>query len=117
MWPGRRVRNLRVSFTASGAVGPRNAEFRRPLGRERRPPFDEVGAEGRSLGQRAKSRRLLGHTGGDGVDRALAASDRDLAQVGQAARIAEHGLLQRRLDPPVDKADRQRLVGFDPPAR
>ena len=57
----------------------------------------------------------MGEAGGDGVDRALAASDRGLAELGQAAGVAEHGLLQCGLDPPVDQADRQRFVGLDPP--
>ena len=56
----------------------------------------------------------MAHAGGDGVDGALAASDRGLTEVGHSAGVAEHGLLQRRLDPPVDEADRQRFVGLDP---
>ena len=41
--------------------------------------------------------------------------DRHLAQVRQPTGVAEHGLLQCRLDPPVDEADRQRFVRLDPP--
>ncbi len=62
-----------------------------------------------------KSGRLFAHAGGDRVDRAFGAADRHLAQVRKSARIAEHGLLQCSFHPPVDKPDRQRLVGLDPP--
>src|SRR5277367_5611222 len=95
---------------------PAELEHRRPLGRERRPPFGEIRSQGDSLGERAKPRRLLAHPGGDRIDGALAAADRGLAEFGEPARIAKHGFLERCLDPPVDEPDRQRLVGFDPPA-
>ena len=94
--------------------GAAKGEFRPPLGRERRLPFGEVGTESRRLSQRAIGRRLLVHARGYGVHGALAASDRGLTELRHPAGIAEHGLLQCSLDPPVDEADRQRLVGLDP---
>ena len=99
---------------AAWRLAPAEGEARRPLLGEGDAPFREVRPQRRLLGQRAERRGLDGHAAGDRLDRPLAAADRGLAEIGEPARVAEHGVAQRRLDSPVDQADRQRLVGFDP---
>jgi hypothetical protein len=100
--------------------GPAEGEAGCPLTRGGVPAFGKIRSPRRSFGERPISRRLFAHAGGNGVDRALSSSDRHLTQVRKPAGVIQHSLLQRCLlqrclDPPIDKADRQRFVGLDPP--
>ena len=104
--------------SASRGTAARSAHGTRisPPVRPRRPPaLRRDPAPARPPRRARGTRRLLAHAGGDRIDGAFAAADGRLAEFGQAPRIAEHGLLKRGLDPPVDEPDRQRLLGFDPP--
>src|SRR5271166_6160109 len=91
------------------------AESCGPLRRESGSPLCEIRSQRSRFSERPKRRRLYEHAAGDRVDRALAAPDGYLTKLRDTAGIAEHGVVQGGLDPPIDQADGERLVRLDPP--